>query len=262
MPQRSMEYPSSGKTSRRRFLKGTAGLGAATLAVAPAQQNNADSARHPIFAYVGSYSLPQGPDGSVGRGQGIYLFEMNPATGALVQRELFRRDTNSSFMALDRSRKHMYSVNWISNYQGTNSGSVSAYAVARHFRLCPGSCAANHPGKALLQRLATRGELHLVEIHRRFLDRRHQCELAFEFWPKLSELWVVDPVGFTAAAALFPLSASHESMKLELRLEAENAFNHPVFGTPDTYVGDPNFGVINYTAVGPRQGQLALKFYF
>ncbi len=60
----------------------------------------------------------------------------------------------------------------------------------------------------------------------------------------------------------FPLSASHEALRLELRLEAENAFNHPVFGTPNTYVGDPNFGVINYTAVAARQCQLALKFYF
>ena len=60
----------------------------------------------------------------------------------------------------------------------------------------------------------------------------------------------------------FALSHSHEAMKLELRLEAENAFNHPVFGTPDTNVGDPNFGVINYTAIGPRQCQLALKFEF
>ena len=60
----------------------------------------------------------------------------------------------------------------------------------------------------------------------------------------------------------FALSTSHEAIKLELRLEAENAFNHPVFGTPDTLVGDPNFGVINYTAIGPRQVQLALKFYF
>jgi hypothetical protein len=51
-------------------------------------------------------------------------------------------------------------------------------------------------------------------------------------------------------------------MKLELRLEAQNAFNHPVFGTPDTIVGDPNFGVISYTSVGPRQCQLALKFMF
>jgi hypothetical protein len=60
----------------------------------------------------------------------------------------------------------------------------------------------------------------------------------------------------------FALSERYEAMKLELRLEAENAFNHPVFGTPNTTVGDPNFGIINYTTVGPRQCQLALKFYF
>ena len=60
----------------------------------------------------------------------------------------------------------------------------------------------------------------------------------------------------------FAFSASHEQMKLELRLEAQNAFNHPVFGTPNTSVGDPNFGVVSYTAVGARQCQLALKFIF
>ena len=73
------------------------------------------------------------------------------------------------------------------------------------------------------------------------------------------------PFFFTTNLSLlknFALSPKHESLRLELRLEAENAFNHPVFGTPDTAVGDPNFGVINYTTVGPRQCQLALKFYF
>jgi len=60
----------------------------------------------------------------------------------------------------------------------------------------------------------------------------------------------------------FALSEKYESMQLELRLEAQNAFNHPVFGTPNTNVGDPNFGVVSYTAVGPRQVQLALKFMF
>jgi len=60
----------------------------------------------------------------------------------------------------------------------------------------------------------------------------------------------------------FGLSASHENLKLELRLDAENVFNHPVFGTPNTTVGDPQFGVITYTAVGPRQMQLSLKFSF
>jgi len=76
---------------------------------------------------------------------------------------------------------------------------------------------------------------------------------------------VRSPFFFSADLSIlkdFALSPSHEQMKLEMRLEAQNAFNHPVFGTPDTLVGDPNFGMINYTAVGPRQCQLALKFYF
>jgi hypothetical protein len=76
---------------------------------------------------------------------------------------------------------------------------------------------------------------------------------------------VRSPFFFSAnlsVSKLFVLSSSHEGMSLELRLEAENAFNHPVFGTPDTTVGDPTFGQINYTAVNPRQCQLALKFNF
>jgi Carboxypeptidase regulatory-like domain/TonB dependent receptor len=76
---------------------------------------------------------------------------------------------------------------------------------------------------------------------------------------------VRSPFFFTTNLSIakdFGLSAKHEDMKLELRMEAENAFNHPVFGTPNTFVGDPNFGIISNTAVGPRQVQLALKFSF
>jgi 6-phosphogluconolactonase len=129
MAQRGMECRLFGKPSRRGFLQDAAALGVAAPALAQGPKSHADSARRKVLAYVGSYSLPQGPDGSVGRGQGIYLFEMNPATGALVQREVIRRDTNPSFMAFDSQRKHLYSVNWISNYQGANSGSVSAYTI-------------------------------------------------------------------------------------------------------------------------------------
>jgi hypothetical protein len=60
----------------------------------------------------------------------------------------------------------------------------------------------------------------------------------------------------------FALSQTHEEWMAELRLEAENAFNHPVLGTPNTMVGAPQFGTINYLAVGPRQVQLALKIMF
>jgi len=73
------------------------------------------------------------------------------------------------------------------------------------------------------------------------------------------------PLSFTSDLSMtkqFLLSDVHEGVRLELRLEAENAFNHPVFGTPDTNAGDPNFGAITYLAVNPRQCQLALKVSF
>ena len=53
-----------------------------------------------------------------------------------------------------------------------------------------------------------------------------------------------------------------EEMNFEFRIEAQNAFNHPVFGTPNTSVDDENFGTINYTSVGPREIQLGFKFNF
>ena len=89
------------------------------------------AANDSILAYVGTYSSPEGPEGSTGNGKGIYLFQMDPATGALTQRELFPNDSNPSWLALGRDGTHLYSANEISNYQGTKSGSVSAYSVNR-----------------------------------------------------------------------------------------------------------------------------------
>ena len=44
-----------------------------------------------------------------------------------------------------------------------------------------------------------------------------------------------------------------EEMNLEFRIEARNAFNHPVFGTPDTSLDDGSFGTINYTSESAPQ---------
>ena len=51
-------------------------------------------------------------------------------------------------------------------------------------------------------------------------------------------------------------------IQLEFGLEAQNPFNHPVFGTPDTSVDDPSFGTITYTSNGPRQVQAGITAYF
>jgi hypothetical protein len=53
-----------------------------------------------------------------------------------------------------------------------------------------------------------------------------------------------------------------EGAKLQFRLEAFNALNHPQFNPPDTEVNGGNFGVITDTSNSPREVQLALKLYW
>jgi 6-phosphogluconolactonase len=121
----------SDKTSRREFLTDTAVVALADLAFTRIASTRIKHDMRPVWAYVGTYSSPEGPEGSMGRGKGIYLFEMNPASGALFEREVFPSDVNPSWLALDPSRGYLYSANEISNYGGTDSGSVSAYAIDR-----------------------------------------------------------------------------------------------------------------------------------
>jgi 6-phosphogluconolactonase (cycloisomerase 2 family) len=94
-------------------------------------QGQANSMHNPILAYVGTYSSPQGPEGSKGYGQGIYLFQMNPSTGVLSQVGLFANDSNPSWLSFDPSRTHLYAANEIGNFESTKSGSVSAYSIDR-----------------------------------------------------------------------------------------------------------------------------------
>ena len=118
-----------GKPSRRRFLKSAAAYAAAAPLLARTGQSQVSSGQHSILAYVGTYSSPQGPEGGGGRGQGIYLFAVDRATGALTQRAVFAHHANPSWLALDPSGTHLYSGNEVSSFQGTSCGSVSAYAI-------------------------------------------------------------------------------------------------------------------------------------
>src|SRR5438105_1001425 len=73
---------------------------------------------------------------------------------------------------------------------------------------------------------------------------------------------VRSPWSFTTNLSVGKQFLIREEMNFEFRVEAKNAFNHPVFGTPDTNVGDDTFGTISYTSVGPREIQLGFKFNF
>lgn len=113
--------------SRRTLLR-SAVTGPALLG---ARQGLAQGIGKPILAYVGTYSSPQGPEGSKGNGQGIYLFQMDSSTGKLSPREVFPDESNPSWLAIDRSGTHLYAANETETFQGSNSGSVSAFAIDR-----------------------------------------------------------------------------------------------------------------------------------
>ena len=56
---------------------------------------------------------------------------------------------------------------------------------------------------------------------------------------------------------------SGEKYNLQLRMEAFNAFNHPVFNGPDANINDgASFGQISGVANSSREVQLAVKFLF
>jgi len=82
--------------------------------------------------------------------------------------------------------------------------------------------------------------------------------------PRATSL-IRSPLSFTGSASmekLFSLKSIRDGMNLELRLEADNPLNHPVFGSPDTGIHDDEFGQITYTSNGPRQIQLGVKVTF
>ena len=144
MSEEKGETPSA---TRREFLRAAASLAVLPPIIAGATLGEKLSCSSPVprhlslalnsvaaagrapLLWVGTYSSPQGPEGAKGRGEGIYLFVMDPVTGALTRREVIRNDANPSCLALHPSGRFLYSANEISTYQGTNSGSVSAYAV-------------------------------------------------------------------------------------------------------------------------------------
>lgn len=60
----------------------------------------------------------------------------------------------------------------------------------------------------------------------------------------------------------FALPWTREGTKLQFRMEAYNALNRPMFGTPNTQVNGGTFGQITGQANSPRQLQAAIKLYW
>lgn len=111
--------------SRRHFLKTAAGGALAC----PALIRGAGQSKRTLLAIVGTYSSPQGPEGSKGNGQGIYLYEMDLSDGTLRKRDLFQDGSNPSWLALHPSKRFLYAGDEINDFEGKKSGAVTAFSV-------------------------------------------------------------------------------------------------------------------------------------
>ena len=64
--------------------------------------------------------------------EGIYVYRMNSDTGELKKVSSIKSE-NPSFLTLDRSKRFLYAVNEMKDFEGKASGAVSAYAIdAKH----------------------------------------------------------------------------------------------------------------------------------
>src|SRR6266487_4856009 len=106
--------------SRREFLK-AAGFGALTL-VFPSRARAAQTI-HGVTLYVGTYTSGKN------KGEGIYIYRMNPSTGELRHFNTVKGVINPSFLAVDPRKQYLYAVNEIEEFAGKPSGALSAFSI-------------------------------------------------------------------------------------------------------------------------------------
>lgn len=118
--------------SRPSFLAGLAGgLQTAASFAADSLPGPAGNSR-PFLMFVGTFTGKRGSSS-----QGIYLYRWLPENGALESLGLAAKTTDPSFLALAPNRKHLYAVNEMNEYEGSPSGSVSAFELeASSGKLC------------------------------------------------------------------------------------------------------------------------------
>jgi len=85
-----------------------------------------------LLVYVGTYTEPiRFGTGRVlqGKGDGIYVFRMDAASGALEPVGQTTGVANPSYLAFDATQRFLYVVNELKSYQDQPTGTVSAFAV-------------------------------------------------------------------------------------------------------------------------------------
>jgi 6-phosphogluconolactonase len=82
-----------------------------------------DSSPKILWLFVGTYTNSKTPS------EGIYLLELDLASGKLTSKGGVARLSDPSFLAIHPGRKFLYAVNELDNFNGKKGGGVSALAI-------------------------------------------------------------------------------------------------------------------------------------
>jgi 6-phosphogluconolactonase len=122
-----MRFHSGMKISRHFVRTAFLSVLVATLTAAVVFAAPASNSGKYLF-YVGTYT---NDGGKPTESKGIYAYRYDANTGEVTSLGLAAETTNPSFLAVHPNGKFLYAVNEVSNYNGPNSGGVSAFSVDR-----------------------------------------------------------------------------------------------------------------------------------
>lgn len=80
-----------------------------------------------IRLYVGTYTTKLGHVD--GKGEGIYLYDVDPTSGRLSHRATTPGVANPSYLALDPGQRFLFAANEVKEVDGQAGGAVSAFAI-------------------------------------------------------------------------------------------------------------------------------------
>lgn len=88
---------------------------------APPNASKAKTVGGPVRVYVGTYTGA--------KSKGIYVMDIDPASGTLTEPKLAAETRSPSFLAIHPNRRFLYAVGEIDTFLGEKTGSVSAFEI-------------------------------------------------------------------------------------------------------------------------------------
>jgi 6-phosphogluconolactonase (cycloisomerase 2 family) len=87
------------------------------------------SSAQAMRAYIGTYTADPNVKPSTGHGEGIYLVDFDPATGAPIHPRLVAKSLSPTWLAMSADHKFLYAANETGGADPNKTGSVTAYAI-------------------------------------------------------------------------------------------------------------------------------------